>query len=78
MTADSLQIQEHLTDDAAYSTRLQREEVEVTPTPNAAVCGCLGCRQVEYLVRVTIDGFGTRVTCPSHAARLLKREVEDV
>lgn len=77
MTTESLQIQDHLTA-RTYSTVLQHPAVEVEPVPNAAVCGSGGCRKTDYLVKVTIDGYGTFVGCPECAAGLLRREVEDV
>ena len=49
-------------------------DVEIDPKPSAHCCGALGCHETDALQGVTIDGYGTRVVCPSHAARLIGRE----
>lgn len=49
-------------------------DVEVTPKPSAHCCGALGCRETDVLQEVTIDGYGARVVCPSHAEHLVGRE----
>ena len=49
-------------------------DVEVTPKPSAHCCGALGCHETDALQEVTIDGYGTRVVCPSHAEHLIGRE----
>jgi len=49
-------------------------DVEIEAKPSAHCCGALGCRQTDVLQKVTIDGYGTRVVCPTHAENLIERE----
>lgn len=47
--------------------------VHTEAAPDAACCGAIGCRTEEYLVRVDLPRL-TRVLCPDHASRLIRRE----
>lgn len=49
-------------------------DVEIEPKPSAHCCGALGCHETDSLQKVSIDGYGTRVVCPSHAEHLIGRE----
>lgn len=49
-------------------------DVEIEAKPSAHCCGALGCRETDVLQEVTIDGYGTRVVCQSHAEKLIERE----
>lgn len=54
---------------------LPLDGVELDAAPGADVCGAAGCRETARLVRAAIEGFGQRVLCADHAARLIRREV---
>lgn len=41
--------------------------------PDAAVCGALGCRERDDLLRVQDEGGRRRVLCPEHARGWLSR-----
>jgi len=51
-------------------------DVEIAPKPSAHCCGALGCHETDGLREVTIDGYGTRVVCLSHAVHLIGWENE--
>jgi hypothetical protein len=51
-------------------------EVEVSLAPDAAVCGCAGCRAGERLLSVTVSSK-TRVLCRSCSREFLDREGAD-
>lgn len=80
MSADSIQLNQRLPTDGSegdYAALLDRPGVDVDAAPNAGVCGALGCHDREHLVRVRLEEIGQRVVCPSHAAGLLRRELEE-
>lgn len=76
MSAESIELNEQLPiSGTEYAALTDRVDVDVTAMPNAAVCGAMGCRNDEYLVRVRIRQNRPRVVCPTHAQKLLRREL---
>jgi len=53
-----------------------RAAEETAEVVEAAVCGALGCRETDRLVRVVRDEIGERVLCRPHARQLLDKEGE--
>lgn len=51
--------------------REAQRRLSVTPAGDADACGAPGCRETEWLVRVTVDGE-TRVLCEGHAGRWVR------
>lgn len=45
------------------------------PSDRARVCVAVGCPEEVFLAAIILEGFGKRVLCPTHALKLVDREV---
>lgn len=54
---------------------LTNEAIDVYVPRDPDACGCQGCSSRYMLLRVEIDGYGSRVLCADHAEELVFREV---
>lgn len=55
-------------------TDVEAGRIDVRPAFDAEVCGALGCRKSDSLLKASIVNFGTRVLCLGHLDDLLQRE----
>jgi hypothetical protein len=60
-----------------YEQLVEDGLVEVTPAPEAIVCSALGCHEHDRLLDGYVEGFGQRILCGLHLAKLIRRELID-
>lgn len=58
-----------------YERLREQGKVRVTAAPDGIVCSALGCHEKSRLLEGYVEGFGERIFCGLHLARLIRREL---